>query len=77
LLLAVVWTRAALLQIAADGVDHVADILGLVTAAVFDMEGRVPVGSGVDLNAIASVLVADEIDVVVVGWMSDLQALDD
>jgi len=34
------------------------------------------VGSGVELDAMVSVLKADEVDVVV-GWMSDLQALDD
>jgi hypothetical protein len=66
-----------LLQVAADGVDRVADIRGLVTAAVFDVEGRLPAGCGVELDAIESFLVADEIDVVVVGGVSDLQAFDD
>jgi hypothetical protein len=49
----------------------------LVTAAVFYIEGRLPFRSAVKLNAIESVLVADEIDVVVVGWVSDLDAFDD
>jgi hypothetical protein len=62
---------------AADGVDRVADIRGLVTAAFFDVEGRLPAGRGVKLDAIEPFLVADELDVVVVGGVSDLQAFDD
>jgi hypothetical protein len=45
-----------------------------MTAAVFDVGGRLPAGSGVELDAIESFLDADEIDVVVVGGVSDLQA---
>jgi hypothetical protein len=49
----------------------------LVTAAVFDAERRLPVWGGVELDLITLVLVADEVDVVVVGRVSDRQALDD
>jgi hypothetical protein len=66
-----------LLQVAADDGGGLADFCGFVTAAVFDVERRLPVGGGVELNATKPVLVADEVDVVVVGTVSDRQALDD
>jgi len=45
--------------------------------SVLDEEWRLAVGPGVDLYQVKLVLVADEVDVVVVGTVSDRQALDD
>jgi len=47
-------------------------VLGLSRVRVLRQEG-----CGVELDAIESFLVADEIDVIVVGRVSDLQAFDD
>src|SRR5580700_4366388 len=69
--------RAVLLQVTADDGGRLGDFRGEVTAAVFDVERRLSVWAGVELDLITLMLVADEVDVVVVCGVSDLQALDD
>lgn len=47
-----------------------------MAAAVLDKERGLPAGVGVELDAAGAVLVADEVDVVVIGRVGDLEPVD-